>query len=263
MGQSDTIPALQRSIEVLTGIAEGLYFHSIAELSRQLGIPQTTCYRIVRTLLDADWLRPRSEGVGYELSYGLLPLLKPFETNRVLVNVIQPALMTLVEQAGLSAKISTRFGHDAITIHRVEANRPITLSGRVGVHFHIAHGSSGAALLSGLADQSIEKILDEAPAVVWEHQTPEDVWGRIRDCRGSGWCMDLGGYSPQIHTITGAVGSGDGGVRAAITLLGMPGDLDPPRRDRLIEAVLACLARCRAAMDRSQRPSGKAGKDAQ
>lgn len=261
MGQSDTIPALQRSIEVLTGIAEGLYFHSIAELSRHLGIPQTTCYRIVRTLLDADWLRPRSEGVGYELSYGLLPLLKPFETNRVLVNVIQPALMTLVQRTGLSTKVSTRFGHDAITIHRLEADRPITLSGRVGVHFHIAHGSSGAALLSDMADESIQKILDDAPAAIWEHQSPRDVWDRIGHCREHDWCMDLGGYSPQIHTMSGAVRSAGGGVRAAITLLGMPGDLDEPHRRRLIEEMLACLARCRSAMGRSKRRTAETRKD--
>ncbi len=248
MGDKDTIPALERAVEVVEAIAGGMNRHAIAELSRRLDIPATTCYRIVRTLIDADWLRPRGQGAGYELSYGLLPLLRPFESHRVLIHAVEPIVAGLVQTTGLSAKVSVISGDRAVTVHRTNCDQPIVLSGRVGMGFHLAHGSSGSALLSRLPDERIDRIIQSAPASVWTHQQPDDVHRRIAHCREHGWCLDQGGYQPQIHTISGPVGDAWGNIGAALTLLGMPGDLDPPHRESMLEAFNDALQRCKQAM---------------
>lgn len=248
MGEKDTIPALERAIELIHAVAEGNHFLSIADLSRKTDIPQTTCYRIVRTLIDADWLRPRGQGQGYELSFGLLPLLKPFDDHRVLISVVHPAITDLVEQTGLSAKVSVASGQDAVTIHRVDCHRPIALTGRIGVHFHLAHGSSGAALLSGMEDERIQEVLDAAPQTAWERQSPRDVWQRVQHDRMHGWCLDRGGYLPQVHTVSAALRRGAGGPWAALTLLGMPGDLDDAAGQRTVDQLMGCVERCHQAL---------------
>lgn len=251
MGDEDIIPALQRAVDVINAIADGDGHASVSELSRSLRIPKTTCYRIVRTLMDADWVRPRAGGSGYELSFGLLPLFKPFETHRLLLGAVQPELARLVRQVGLSAKLSVRAGDDAITIHRADANQPFTLSGRTGARFHLAYGSSGAALMSALDAAVIERIIRTAPPVVWGRQTPEDVHRRIRDCRKRGWCADWGGYQAHIHTIS-AVIHHQQHAWAAVTLIGLPHDLNPSNCSQMARQLRACVDRCQRVLQSKQ-----------
>jgi len=251
MGDKDIIPALERAISVINAIADGSGGVSVTDLSSSLRIPKTTCYRIVRTFLDADWVRQRPDGAGYELSFGLLSLFKPFETHRLLLDAIRPELTRLVADVGLSAKLSVRAGDDAITIHRVDSNQPFTLSGRTGARFHLAYGSSGAALLSALDTTVVERIIASAPPAVWARQTPEDVHQRIRDCRKRGWCADWGSYQPHIHTVS-AVIHHQHRAWAALTLIGMPHELNASNCFQIARQLRACVERCERALPGTQ-----------
>lgn len=242
--QQNSIPALSKSIAVLKAIAGGMQNYSIAELAREVGVAHTTCYRIVQTLVDADWLRPRAGGVGYELSYGLLPMVEPFLNHRVLIDTIHPIVEKLVADTDLSAKVSVRQGDDAVTVYRVESPKPMSLSGRVGVRFSLVYGSSGSCLLSALSDATIKRILGEVSDKAWKHQKPEDVLERITSVRQDGICIDPGHFHPQVHTMSTPLVDGGGNMLGALTLLGLPEDMNPKalaeNRKLLIKANKQC-----------------------
>ena len=67
-----TIPSLARAIRVMNALAEGGEFSSLG-LAKRLGISQSTCYRILQTLEDAEELR---EEVWEEVEEGEMPLRK-------------------------------------------------------------------------------------------------------------------------------------------------------------------------------------------
>ncbi|MFA7236108.1 MAG: IclR family transcriptional regulator [Phycisphaeraceae bacterium] len=257
MAKQNHIPVLSRSIRLLETIAGGAQNHSVAELGRELKIPPTTCYRILQTLIAADWLEPRSSGVGYEISYGLMPLAQPFLQHRVLIDTARTAIEKLVLQTGLSAKLTVRQADDAVTIFRAESPSPMTLSGRVGVRFHLAFGSSGSCLLAGLPDPQIEDILDRAPRQTWTRQTRADVWNRIRQAREADICVDPGQFHPSIQTITATLRDAAGCPVAALTLLTFVGQEEKARLATHRKALLQTAKRCRQLIGRNENKPGK------
>ena len=250
--QQNSIPALSKSISVLKAIAGGMQNYSIAELAREVGVAHTTCYRIVQTLVDADWLRPRAGGGGYELSYGLLPMVEPFLNHRVLIDTICPVVEQLVAKTGLSAKLSVRQGDDAVTVYRVESPLPMSLSGRVGVRFSLVYGSSGACLLSILPDARVDRIIEQSPDAAWKHQKPSDVRKRIISVRENNYCTDLGKFHPQVHTISSPLYDGHGKMLAALTILGLPEDMNAQSNDDHIKALLRATSRCNQLIKRDE-----------
>ncbi|MBI1338097.1 MAG: helix-turn-helix domain-containing protein [Phycisphaera sp.] len=196
------IPVLNKALRVLEAITGGAQNLSVADLARLLKLSPSTCYRILQTLIAADWVRPKSAGVGYELSLGLLPLVQPFLGHQAVIEALTPAMNRLVDRTGLSAKLTARQGSEAVTLLRVDAFEPMTVTGRVGVRFHLALGSSGSCLLAQIDDEQVERLLAGAPREVWKWQSRRDVAARVRQCRSVGYCVDRGQYHPAIHTLS-------------------------------------------------------------
>jgi len=97
------VPSLDRAIRIMQALAEGGPSSSLG-LSRQLGISQSSCYRILQTLEDADWIRPGNGG--YVFSRGLLPFLKPLMHIENVIAAVRADMDTLARTTGLSAKLS-------------------------------------------------------------------------------------------------------------------------------------------------------------
>ncbi len=252
MKNQDSIPSVEKTIRILNAIASTASNYSIAELAKSLGIPQTTVFRIIRTLMAADWLKPRVSGVGYCLSYGIAPLLEPFMNHKMLIDAVRMPLMSLSEQTRLGLKLSVRDGSDALTIFRLESPDSMGITARVGVKFPLVFGSSGAALMLDYSKEEAENIIHKASAECWRYQKPADVLKRIQECKKTGICQDSGQYLPHIHTMSAPIRGPKNEVLAAITLLGMAHDYEPPRCASFKKHLLATVRECQELLHHGQ-----------
>jgi DNA-binding IclR family transcriptional regulator len=239
-----TIPVLKKAIAVLREIAAGGETGTKA-LALQTGVPHTTAYRILRTLIAEDWVRP-AHGGRHELSLGLLPLLQPLVRHELLVETARPALQKLAAETGLSAKLSVRQGDHAFALLRAESPRETSIAVRVGASFPLALGSSGAVLIADLPPTERRTLLDRAPAECWTHQKKADVEARVSACRRNGYCGDFGGYRPNVYALSAPVRDRGATIVGAITLVGFPQDFTGRRRATLARLLLAAAASCGA-----------------
>jgi DNA-binding IclR family transcriptional regulator len=144
-----TIPVLKNSIAVMRLLAEGRGPATTKALEQTLGVSHSTMYRILQTLAEEDWVRQRGKGE-FELSVGLLPLFQPLVRHELLVSAVRGPLEKLCRDTGLTCKLSVLQGNFAITLFRTESQRATSVQVKSGAAFHLALGSSGAVLLSGL-----------------------------------------------------------------------------------------------------------------
>jgi len=216
-----TVPAVIKAADMLALIAREGVDTTIRGLAASLAIPRTSCYRILRSLMARDWIRP-VDGGRHEISLGLLPLVEPLRSVEGLVSIARPALENLAAQTGLTAKISVRRGDHAVTVARHESPQAAHIAVRVGASFHLALGSSGSALLSPLPREEVIDILDRAPQECWLHQRKEDVWKRIRQLKSKGFSWDFGGYRTNCHAVSAPVLDALGTTLGAVTLVGFP-----------------------------------------
>ncbi len=238
MKRMSGIPVLVKSVRVLRAVAEGRASGSMQGLARELKIAPATCHRILRTLIDEDFVRPASLG-GYTLSGGLHELAGGDNSRGLLIEVADEPLRELVAKTRLAGKVSIRRGDEAMTVARAESPRAMAVSGRIGASFPLVFGSSGGALLADAAENELDRLIGGADVAAWRHQTREDFRHRVAEARRRGVCGDWGGYHPHVHALSAPIRSGDKRVAAAITLMGLPGDFDSSRRAVLSRRLLA------------------------
>lgn len=210
---------------------------TIRGLAGSLGIPRTSCYRILRSLTARDLVRPL-EGGRHEVSLGLLPLVEPLRSVEGLMAAVRPELEALAAGTGLTAKLSVRRGDHAVTVARQESPQAAHIAVRIGASFHLSLGSSGSVLLSALEREEIDDILARAPGECWAHQRPVDVWKRIRQVRAKGFSWDFGGYRTNCHAVSVPVIDSQGSPCGAVTLVGFPQEVTRQNLPGLARALL-------------------------
>lgn len=231
-----TIPMVNKTLELIRLISEGNEETTTKSLAICLGMPRSSCYRILRSLVAQDWIRPVAGG-RHELSLGLLPVLQSLRRFEIMVDAFDPVIRSLALKTQLTVKVTVRQGDDAVTISRSESPRGTSVGVRVGAAFPLAYGSSGAVLLSDLPDDQIAGILGRAQDACWERQTRKDVSLRVREVRAKGFCADFGMYRSNCHALSAPIHDSQGQVVAALTVIGFSDEMTNESPNELRVAV--------------------------
>jgi DNA-binding IclR family transcriptional regulator len=245
-----TVPVLRNAFRIFEAVAQNPDDATTKHLATELRIAPSTCYRILSTFVAAGWLRSRAGGL-FELSFGLMPLLRPLLRQEVLVETVREPLAQLARTTGLTAKLTIRQGDDAVTIFSAQSPRPHAIASRVGAVVSLAIGSSGAVHLAALPDSEVKRILDAAPAEAWKYQSRVNVQRRLREGRKQGCYADIGSYQPAIHTLSAPIYEQGSSFVGAITILGFPQDFAGAAKTTLMRKLKQTASDC---TQRLQRP---------
>jgi len=240
MSAAQTIPSLHKSIGVIQAIADGLSPATVRGLSAALSIPSATCYRIVRTYLQHNWLREDENG-GYRIAYGLARLSRSYSEIERKLALLESPLRDLAISSGLSAKVSLRESHNAVTALRAEPPNPHSISSPIGTGFPLVVGSAAGVLLAQLPDAEIERIMEASSKDCWRRQSRADAWRRIQEVREEGICRELGQYHPSIFAVSAPLRLTETDC-VSLTLIGWPDDFEGGRL-KVIESKLRAAAK--------------------
>ena len=226
------------------------------QLSLQLEIPPATCYRILRTLGQANWLREGERGA-YHVAFGLVRAVRACsDVDRQLL-LVRPLLEQLAEETGLSAKISLREGCQAVTAMRAEAKRMNLISTPVGARLHLLEaGSAGLVLLANMPDEESRRILGSPPPKHWERQSRKKIESEILEAAQTGVARAFGTVHPSIWALSVPVALA-AGQSVALTIVGWPEEFSKPQQPVLQKQLEKC-ARAMGRLIKSE--SGKGGK---
>jgi DNA-binding IclR family transcriptional regulator len=230
---------LLKAIFLLEEIADQSSKLTVKSLARHLNLSYPSTYRIVQTFLYADWLRLSESGI-LEISPSLHMKLDKEKKQQRLVAQLKPLIDQLCTDSQLTVKLSVRSENEAISLYRATSPRPTGIASQLGARYHLAAGSSGATLLSGLPKNEIESILKTAPDYYWQHQKKKHVLDRIAQVQENGYCLDAGQFYPDLRTISIPVRDISVRVLAAFTLMGFPSDFSEenwPGLRKLIQEI--------------------------
>lgn len=243
-----TVPVLLKAIRIIEAVAQRPEDSTNKGLALTLGISQTTCYRILHSYVDRGWLRLNRAG-RYELSVGLVPVLRPLLRHEVLIEKVQDPLARLAASAGMTAKLSVPEEDDIVTIHSAQAPREHAVVSRIGSISSLAIGSSGPTVLASLPDKEVERILRSVVPETWKYQNRSDVWRRVREARQNGWCYDAGSFQPHINSMSSPLRGPERRLVGVITLLGFPSDFSAGARPGLGRLLKQAAGQCNQLLD--------------
>lgn len=217
------IQSLGRAFGILEEIARHREGIGLADLSRFVGLHNSTTFHLAKTMVALGYIRQEKESKRYRIGRPLFALAASALDDIEMVNVATPVLEDLTRRTGESSHFAVRMGDAIVVIARTSGPGAFQLTDRVGV-IRPAHCTAlGKAILASMRpDQlarlfkrvglkpSTEKSITEIPALMRE----------IEEIRRTGIAFDDGEFNLEVRCIAVPVTDFTGKVVGAIGISG-------------------------------------------
>jgi IclR family pca regulon transcriptional regulator len=193
--------------------------HSITSAAQASAVTPAAARRCLLTLeslgyvsYDGKYFRPTPRMARLGASYGQISPLPA---------LAEPILAMVRDEIGESSSLAVLDGHSAAFVARVDCERPVTASVRLGARLPSHNSATGRVLLADLDDTDLDEHLRGS---VFEASTPntltsiEQVRARILDVRARGFAITNEELELGVRTMAVPVRDTDERTRAAMSV---------------------------------------------
>ena len=195
----------------------------LAELSKRVGLHNSTTFHLVKTLVTLGYVRQLKDTKRYRMGRPMFALAASALDEVEMSSLATPVLEDLSRAAGEAAQFSIRMGDAVVVLVRTSAPGAFQLTDRVGV-VRPAHCTAlGKMMLASLAPEQLERFIARAEFKAF---TPNSIVtaGQLRreitEVRRTGMAIDDGEFDPELRCVAIAVRDFSGGVIGAIGISG-------------------------------------------
>ncbi|MCX5085729.1 IclR family transcriptional regulator [Streptomyces sp. NBC_00401] len=227
-----------RLFEVLFAFRTGRSRLTLADLTRETGLPHATVRRLALELVEAGALDRSPDGgftVGIRLwQLGTLaPLSVPLRTVALpFMDDLHAALRQHVQLAILE-------GTSAVLVERLSSGHAVDVASQPGGQLPLHSSGVGKVLLAHAAPDLTDQIIAAGLTPHTQHTTTEPTWLRaeLAECRETGVAYVHGETSLGVDSVATRVLNAEGEVVAALSVVVSAGTVD---LRTVRPAVIAC-----------------------
>jgi DNA-binding IclR family transcriptional regulator len=213
------IQSIERAFAILEEIARNRDGIALAELSRRVGLHNSTTFHLVKTMVSLGYIQQTSESKRYRVGRNLFTLAAGALHEIELAQVARPVLETLALRSGECSHFAVRSGDDIVVVAKTAGTGMFQVADQVGI-VRPAHCTAlGKVLLAALHPQQLERHLQSrelrrfTPRTIIEH----DALSReIEAVRRGGIAFDDGEFDPDARCVAVPVHNFTGQVAGAI-----------------------------------------------
>jgi len=221
MEAKNTVPILEKALDMLEYIGASDTAVSLPELQRNLGIAQASCYRIAATLVRRQWLE-KCSGNRYEISAGINRAAEKIRFCLEKYKHLQPTMNRLADQVGFSAKFSVLDGDEFVNVCSAQCRSGLLTFSVPGFRSPLKEIASVSAVFLAESPESEQRRL------LNEKSLP--VFRRLQELyREKGYCFIRGrsdrGAEYPFDTLSFPVKRGKT-LLGVISFLSLPGILE-------------------------------------
>jgi IclR family transcriptional regulator, acetate operon repressor len=214
---------------VADGPSEGL---TLSDAARGLGISKSATYALVRTLVDADFLRAVDPGPRYLLGMALIRLGDVATLGVPLRQICEPVLAEMVRDTGLTCRAAVATEGFPVFVARVDAHGAIRFNAPLGVREMPHTSSAGKAILANLPDDIVNRVLEETGMPTSTDKTitnPHDLAIDLEVTRRRGYAIDDEEDAEGVFCVGAPFFDHAGRVAGALSATGIKRDLPAHR----------------------------------
>ncbi|MGQ4424848.1 IclR family transcriptional regulator C-terminal domain-containing protein [Streptomyces violaceoruber] len=215
----DFIEALARGLSVIKAFDASAPVMSMSELAESTGLARPTVRRILLTLEELGYIRPR--GQGFSLTPRVVELGMAYVHSMGLWEIARSHMEGLVAKTGESSSIAQLDGSDIMYLSRVAVPKIVALRVVIGTRFPAAATSLGKVLLAHLPPDQVKPLLAEpSRAGVEPRRTPalQDLVTELKQIRAQGWAITDQDLAPGIRSVAAPLRDASGTVIAALNV---------------------------------------------
>jgi len=216
------VPGLERGLRILTEFSPREPVLGAPELSKRLGIPRTTVFRLLQTLESLGFLERADRDRNYRLGVAVLRLGFEFLSSLELTDLGLPLIEALRDATGLTTHIVIRDGRDVVFVAKAQSHAPVFSSVKVNVGTRLpAHATThGHVLMGDLSLDELRALYPEKTLERFTKQTPatvEELYERVKDDAVRGFAISESSFENGISVISAPVRNDTGRIAAVIT----------------------------------------------
>jgi DNA-binding IclR family transcriptional regulator len=239
----------ERSLRLLSLVANEGRALSLADLAARLALPKGTAHRICTQLLANGFLARDVD----ERSFSVGPALRrlAFDTlnHGVVRGLRHEVLAELVGKVGETCNFTTLDGTQVLYLDRVEAQWPLRLTLDVGSHVPLHCTASGKLFLAQMPQASRDALIAELPLQKMTANTIVSAKALRAECdriAEQGYACDREEFIAGLIAVAVPVQGTDGVVRAAIAVHGPVARLSLADAVAQLQSLQAAAIRMRA-----------------
>jgi IclR family KDG regulon transcriptional repressor len=217
------IQSLGRAFAILEEVARHREGIGLADLSKRVGLHNSTTFHLAKTLVSLGYVRQEKEKKRYRIGRPLFALAASCLDEIEMVNVATPILEDLSRDSGESAHFAVRMGDSVVVIARTSGPGAFQLTDRVGV-VRPAHSTAlGKMILASLRPDQLDRFLDRADLKPSTEKSITEVGAlkrEISDIRRSGVAFDDGEFNIEVRCVAVAVKDFTGQTIGALGISG-------------------------------------------
>jgi len=239
--EKNGVPVLERTMEILGLLERRPEGKNIRDLTKDLGVPRSTVYRILNTLQAHRVVRRNLDGT-YVLGPRLLALashVSPEATYDVMA-IAQPVMARLAEETGEGNKLSVLDRDSALVVAATPGTQEYGLHPAVGQSFPLHAGAASKVIMAHLAKEELDRLLAQPLKKYTQHTLtdPAKLRAELTRIRNQGWAQDRGEHVGSVCALAAPIYDPSGKFLAALSVPFLAGK-DGTQRELLRHAVVA------------------------
>jgi len=216
------VPGLERGLRILTEFSPREPVLGAPELSKRLGIPRTTVFRLLQTLESLGFLERADRDRNYRLGVAVLRLGFEYLSSLELTDLGLPLIEALRDATSLSAHIVIRDGRDVVFVAKAQSHAHVYSSVKVNVGTRLpAHATThGHVLMGDLTLDELRALYPEDKLERFTKQTPATVaelYERVKEDAIRGYAISESSFENGISVVSAPVRNEKGRIAAVIT----------------------------------------------
>ncbi|BCQ55993.1 IclR family transcriptional regulator [Burkholderia gladioli] len=238
------VPGLERGLRILAEFSPREPVLGAPELSKRLGIPRTTVFRLLQTLESLGFLERADKDRNYRLGVAVLRLGFEYLSSLELTDLGLPVIEGLREATGFTTHIVIRDGRDVVFVAKAQSAAPAFSSIRVNVGTRLpAHATThGHVLMGDLSEAELRALYPERQLERATRATPdslETLLALVREDAARGYGISNSSFERGISVVTAPVRNDTQRIVAAVTVTVPKPEIDAALiADGLVEKVV-------------------------
>jgi DNA-binding IclR family transcriptional regulator len=214
-------PAVARAATVLRLLAGERSGLGVNEIARRVGLVPSTCFHVLRALVDEGFVTFDPEKKTYRTGVGLLTLVRDAMASADYPKAVQPALDALAAEHHVTAvavELDSRERMVVVAISR--SDNFISLHVNIGSRFP-AYISATGRCVAAASELSREEIKARFEDLRWEKAPKFEEWyAEVERTRLDGIAIDRGNYIRGLTILAALLPAGVDRVTRGIALIG-------------------------------------------
>ena len=198
------VQSLGRAFSILEEIARNRDGIGLADLSKRVGLHNSTAFHLVKTLAALGYVRQLKDSKRYRIGRPLFALAASALDEVEMMSLATPILEQLSRDAGEAAHFAVRMGDTVVVLARTSGPGAFQLTDRVGV-VRPAHCTAlGKIMLAALAPDALDRYLARAEL---KANTPNSIAGaealrrEIAQVRRAGMAFDDREFDAELRCV--------------------------------------------------------------